>query len=77
MKIWVQRKNSQLNAFVFLESHGYILSAFWGNADIYVVLWSPLLSFKLGCPGSSLGGRTSTQGLNIIEEKGLPVQWYQ
>ena len=38
-----------------------------------MVLWSPLLSFKLGCQGSSLG-RTSTQGLNIIEEKGLPVQ---
>ena len=33
---------------------------------------SPLLTFKLGGQRSS-PGRTSTQGLKIIEEKGLPL----
>ena len=37
-----------------------------------VVLWSPHWTFKLGGQGSSLG-RTSTQGLKIIEGKGLPL----
>ena len=37
-----------------------------------VVLWSPLLTFKLGGQGSS-SGWTSTQGLKIIEQKGLPL----
>ena len=34
------------------------------------------LSFELESPGSSLG-RTSTQGLKIIEEKGGPLHWHQ
>ena len=37
-----------------------------------VMLWSPLLTSKLGGQGST-PGRTSTQGLKIIEEKGLPL----
>ena len=37
-----------------------------------VVLWSPLSCSKLGGQGSSLG-RTSTHGLKIIEQKGLPL----
>jgi hypothetical protein len=41
-----------------------------------VVSWSPRLPFKLGDPGSMLG-RTSTQGLQIIEEKdsAIPLQY--
>ena len=35
-----------------------------------MVSWSPGLPYKLGAPGSILG-RTSTQGLKIIEEKVL------
>jgi hypothetical protein len=41
-----------------------------------VVWWSPRLPFKLGDSGSILG-RTSTQGLQIIEEKdsAIPLQY--
>ena len=36
---------------------------------------SPLVLSKLGGHGSRLG-RTSTQGFQTIEKKGLPLHWY-
>jgi hypothetical protein len=39
---------------------------------LLVQSWSPRLPFKLGDAGS-IFGRTSTQGLKIIEERLLPL----
>ena len=46
-----------------------------GTWGLCVVLWSPLLFFKLVEQGSKLVW-ISTQGLKVIEEEGLPLHWY-
>ena len=57
-------------AIIYTNTHRYIYIKSSTIQPACVVLWSPLLSFKLGGQGSSLG-RTSTQGFKISEEKGL------
>ena len=54
--------------YYFCPYHYALYSVFY-KLPARVVLWSPLLTSKLVCHGSS-PGRTSTQDLKIIEEKG-------